>query len=104
MRQQTNYQSYASGGSFNPVERTTYLPILEENTRRLQESEQAQIDQVRRNNEQRVKNAGKQYEGLQDLAKFSTKLSEVMMEEQRERERTPDGRRRHAGIHEWCIA
>lgn len=80
---QTNYTSYASGGSFNPVERTTYLPTLEENTRRLQESEQAQIDQVRRNNEQRVKNAGKEFEGLKELAKFSEKLSEVMIEEEK---------------------
>ena len=62
---QTNYTSYASGGSFDPVDRTTYLPALEENTRRLQESEQEQIDQIRRNNLQRVENAGKQYEGLQ---------------------------------------
>nr|BDD44284.1 hypothetical protein 30 [bacterium] len=80
---QTNYTSYASGGSFDPVERTTYLPILEENTKRLQESEQKQIDAVAANNRTRVANAGKQYEGLQEIAKFSKTLSGVLIEEQK---------------------
>ena len=79
------YQSYAKGGSFAPKETTTYLPALEENRRRIEKSEDIYFDQMRRNDQTRVRNAERAGEGLQALGKFSQSLSETLrvMEEKK---------------------
>ena len=51
------YQSYAKGGSFAPKETTTYLPALREDQKRIREGEDAYFDQMRRNDQTRIKNA-----------------------------------------------
>ena len=75
------FTSYAQGGNFDPVRRPDYLPTLEENQRREEESMRAYGEAERANDQVRIQNAKQSGEGLIALGKFSKTLSKVLYAE-----------------------
>ena len=79
------FTSYAQGGSFRPKKTTDYLPALKENQDRQRRDEQVYFDQMRANDQTKVRNAEKSGDGLKALGKFSKTLSTVLAEDEERR-------------------
>ena len=79
------FTSYAQGGSFRPKKTTDYLPTLRENQKRQSRDEQIYFDQMRTNDQTKVKNAQRAGDGLEALGKFSGTLADVLGKQEKKR-------------------
>ena len=75
--EQIQYQSFDTNEGFNPTAQVDFIPTLDRKHRRLNQADEAALQQVRRNNQVKVNNAKNAGSDLVALSKFSAKLTKL---------------------------
>ena len=81
--EQDQFQIYGGGVQYNPVSQPDLLPAIDRENARQRSADQDFLAQVRRNNDQLVKNSEQAGKDLQALSKFSKTLTDYLIEDKK---------------------